>query len=220
MRHSHSFLLVLLVLGGAGCRRTQDDPVNNTPGNTPGWELKPPGPDATPVVAAGKLPGYYPVGSSLPDKDALGGFGPCDNYPFDFSGKPWGTKGAVSLVAFPDEFVAYFKHRGIAVRLINRTGDVVSFPACDSCLFLTQEAKDKDGRWRAIESLPQTSCGNSFHRVLLKADQYWQFPARAYGGSVKTKLRFRLDRGEGQVLHSNEVDGVVNAGQFDEPAAK
>jgi len=216
MQHYRLLTLVLLVLGGAGCRRTPDDPASNTPG----WELKPPGPNAAPVVATEKLVGLYPVGSKLLDKDALGGYGSCDNYPFDLSGKPWGTKGVVSLVAFPDEFVAYFKHRGIAVRLINRTGEVVAFPACDSCLFLMQEAKDKDGSWRAIESPPESGCGNSFHRVLIKPDQYWQFPARVYSGSIKTTLRFRLDRGEGQVLHSNEYEGAVNVEQFNEPVAR
>jgi hypothetical protein len=216
MRHAHFLIVVLLVPSGAGCRRTTDDPVNNTPG----WELQPPRLDAAPVAATGKLPGIYPVGSKLPDKDALGGFGPCENFPFDLNGKPWGTKGAVSLVAFPDEPVAYFKHRGIAVRVINRTGDVVSFPACDSRLLLTQEAKDSDGRWHSIESPPISGCGNSFHSVLIKSYQYWQFPARVYTGSIKTTLRFRLDRGEGQVLLSNEFEGAVNAAQFKEPVAR
>jgi hypothetical protein len=30
-------------------------------------------------------------------------------------------------------------------------------------------------------------CGNSFHRVLLKPGEYWQFPARLYQETFKTK---------------------------------
>src|SRR5688572_21771897 len=99
-------LLVVLSLGGAGCRQASDPAENG-----PGWELRPPGPDAAPVTAKESLRGTYPVGSRLRDPDALGGFGPCDNYPFDLGRRDWGAAGAVSLVAFPAEPVAYFRHR-------------------------------------------------------------------------------------------------------------
>src|SRR5258708_4225055 len=86
--------------------------------DTAGWELKPPSSDALPVTAERMLPGIYPAGSQIVDKGALGGFGPCKNYPFNLGQKNWGTKGALSLVAFPEESVAYFKHRGIALRVV------------------------------------------------------------------------------------------------------
>ncbi len=187
--------------------------------HTHGWDLQPPQPAAMPVAANGRLAGIYPVGSWIPDRSALGGFGPCDNYPFDLGKAAWGTKGTISLVAFLDEPVAYFKSRGIAVRLINRSGEVASFPACDSCLRLVQEAQDKDGHWRPIESSPEAICGNSFHRVFLEPDQYWQFPARLYSGPIKTKVRFRLDCDQELRLYSNEFEGAVSAAQFEEPTA-
>jgi HEAT repeat protein len=183
-----------------------------------GWELKPAMPGAEPVAAEKRLPGIYPAGSKMKDPKALGGFGPCDNYPFDLGGKDWGTKDALSLVAFPKEPVAYFKHQGIALRLINRTGETTAFEACDSSLYIVQEALDKQGRWREIEALPTTRCGNSFHRVFLKPDQYWQFPARVYAGPIKTKIRFRLDPGGEQAddksIYSNEFEGFVAEVQF------
>ena len=209
MQHPYAFTLLLLLFACGGC--DGDD------GRT-GWALTPPGSGARPVRASGKLRGIYPVGSKLPDRQAPGGFGPCDNYPFPLGDKPWGTKGAVALVAFADEPVAYFKNLGFAVRLINRTGGTVSFPACDSCLQLVREAQDASGQWRAIEFTEQPICGNSFHRVFLKSNQYWQFPARTYEGPTKTKLRFRLDRGGEPVLYSNEFDGAVTAAQFANPA--
>lgn len=218
MRYFCWCLIVALTAGGSVCRPAHQQSPDGPPLAAKGWELKPPVPDAEPVAARSRLPGIYPVGSRLPDPKALGMFGPCDNYPHDLRDRGWGKKKAISLVAFPDEPVAYFKHKGMAVRLINRTGQVVSFEACDSCLFLVREALDGTGRWREIESPPEAICGNSYHRVFLKPDQFWQFPARLYKGPIKTKIRFRLDAGrepdEGTPLYSNEFDGSVAVVQF------
>jgi hypothetical protein len=160
------------------------------------------------------MPGIYPAGSRIKDPDALGGFGPCDNYPKELGEKEWGAKGAVSLIAFPDEPVAYFKYRGFALRVVNRTAEAVPFAACDSAMFIVREAQDEGGAWREIESAPQTICGNSLHRVFLGPGQYWEFPAREYAGPTKTKLRFRLDPGAGQpAIYSNEYAGQVAAAQ-------
>jgi hypothetical protein len=207
-------LLKLFVLSAAGCY-----PVDAPANDAPGWDLKPPPPDAVPVAAREQMPGIYPAGSRIKDRDALGGFGPCDHYPKDLGGKPRGAKGTISLVAFPDEPVVYpVKDRGFALRLINRTDKVAWFAACDSCLFLVREAIDGDGRWGVIESAPRAICGNSFHRVALAPDQYWEFPARLYSGPIKTKVRFRLDRGDkSPPIYSNAFDGEVTAGQFKGP---
>jgi hypothetical protein len=209
-------LLVLLIASGAGCRQA-DDPT----GNAPGWDLKLPEPDAVPVAANEQMAGIYPAGSRIPDRNALGGFGPCGNYPKDLGGKDWGAKGAVSLVAFPDEPVAYFKDRGIALRLVNRTREVAWFKAIDSRLLIVREAIDGDGKWRAIESFPDMICGNSLHRVALAPDQYWEFRARLYDGPLKTKTRFRLDQAdESPPIYSNEFEGQVAAVQFNSPGGK
>lgn len=203
-------VLVAAVVAVAGCQKS-DDPA----GGGAGWELKPLAADAKPVEASEKMPGIYPVGSRIKDREALGGFGPCDNFPHDLAGRDWGTKGAVALVAFPNEPVAYFKHRGFALRVVNRTSEAVSFEACDSSLSVIREAQDAGGVWREIETGPQAICGNSFHQVFLGPDQLWQFPAREYAGPRKTKLRFRLDPGGGRpALYSNEFDGQVTTAQL------
>ena len=203
-------MLAAVVLPLVGCNYGDD-----AAGNSPGWDLKPLAPDATAVTATEKMPGQYPAGSRIKDREALRGFGPCDNYPKDLGGKEWGAKGDVSLVAFPDEPVAYFKHRGFALRLINWTGEAVPFAACDSMLMLIREAKDEGGAWREIETPQQPICGNSFHRVFLGPRQYWEFPAREYAGRIKTKLRFRLDPGPGRpAIYSNEFDGNVTPAQL------
>ena len=47
------------------------------------------------MSATEKMRGLYPAGSRIKDQEALGGFGPCDNYPKDLAGKEWGGNGAV-----------------------------------------------------------------------------------------------------------------------------
>ena len=122
-------------------------------------------------------------------------------------------------MAFTDEHVAYFKHRGFALRVINRTNENVNFMACDSAISILCEARDGSGKWREIESPPQIICGNSIHRVILGAGQYWEFPAREYAGSLKTRLRFRLDPGNGKpAVYSNEFDGRISESQFEDGA--
>ncbi len=139
MKHNHLPLLAVVVLALGGCRKGDDA------GGAPGWELKPPAPDTKPVQATGKLPGIYPAGSRIKDRDALDGFGPCDNYPWDLAGKKWGTVGAVSIIAFPEEPVAYFKHRGFALRVVNRWAETVPFGAGGSALSIVREAQDGSG---------------------------------------------------------------------------
>src|SRR5262245_28058124 len=87
-----------------------------------GWKLTPPAEGAKPVTADSRLGGTYPAGSRIKDDKAPGGFGPCDNYPLELGKQTWGVKGAITLIAFPDEPTAYFKAQGVALRLANRSG--------------------------------------------------------------------------------------------------
>lgn len=211
MGHNPPIVLVASVLAVTGCQKTVEPP-----GKSIGKDLRPPTVDATPVAAKEKMLGIYPAGSRIDDRGARGGFGPSDNFPKDLAGQDWGTAGTVTVVAFPDEPVAYFKHRGFALRVINRTSENVPFVACDSSLDIVREAQDASGAWRKIESAPQPTCGNSVHRVFLGPGQYWEFPAREYAGPTKTKVRFRLIPGGGKpvIYYSNEFDGQVDAAQF------
>jgi hypothetical protein len=214
-----SLLLSIILLAGGGLAWWWSGRGGDT--DLPGdfsWDLTPPLLNAVPVAATKQLEGFYFAGSRLKDDQALGGFGKWDNLPKSLGANVWGLKEAISLVAFPDEPIAYFKNRGIALRLINRTQNVAAFTACDSRLYIVQEALGAEGEWRPIESPPFTNCGNSFHRVFLKADEYWEFKARTYSGSIKTKIRFRLDPdGEDKQaapIYSDEFGGQIAKAQF------
>ena len=127
--------------------------------------------------------------------------------------------GDISLIAFPDEAVPFdTKYRGLRVILVNTTGKEVGFAASDSRLYIVQEALDKDGKWKPVEYLPSSWCGNSYHTVFLPPDNYWEFSAARYTGVRPTKFRIRLsveDPGEkSRTILSNEFEGSVNPKQF------
>src|SRR5688500_11302216 len=126
--------------------------------------------------------------------------------------------GRVSLVASTGEETIFIKEfKGLMVRLINTTGEPVSFSASDSRLYIIQEAIDRDGKWKPVEYLPSSWCGNSYHNIFLGPNEYWDFAAPRLNGIQKTRLRFRLqasNRDKAAFVYSNEFDGGVNPKQF------
>jgi hypothetical protein len=156
--------------------------------------------------------GYCLAGSRV-DTKALGGFGQSDNASKRVVDRGLGRDGQLALSALSQTTVPFAgKYRGMRLLLVNRTNREAEFPASDSRLSIVQEAQDSKGQWRPVEYLPSSSCGNSYHRVFLPANHYWEFSAPVYTGSLKTKLRFVL-QGK-QPLYSNEFVGSVNPGQF------
>ena len=163
--------------------------------------------------------GYFFAGSRIEDKQALGGFGTSQNLPKAIDHKMSVSKGEISLIAKPDEAAIFAeKYKGLKVVLINGTNERVGFPASDSRLYIVQEALDGGGKWKPIEYLPSSWCGNSYHTVFLGPHEYWEFAAARYTGKFKTRLRFRLDwpksGTEKTTIYSNEFEGSVNAHQF------
>lgn len=156
------------------------------------------------------LPGFCFAGSRV-DEDAPGGFGPSDNNPQKID-KKLGAPGVVSLVAVPEVVVPFGSYRGFSLFLINRTGGEVAFEAADSRLPITREALDPKGRWRPIEFLPSSWCGNSFHRVFLPKNEAWVFTVPEYTGSRETRMRFALETKP--PIYSNEFAGKINPSQF------
>ena len=79
--------ILFVALGLAGCQPPDDS------SRGPGWELLPPNPGAKAIDTKKKSPGIYPVGSRIEDETALGGFGPCENFPKALADNPWGSEG-------------------------------------------------------------------------------------------------------------------------------
>jgi hypothetical protein len=159
---------------------------------------------------------WYYVGCKLEDSSAPGGFGPCNNFPKECKDDGPGPAGQLSLIAYPDTMIDFGKHKAMVVRLANRTDKVIAFAACDSRLYLVQEALTDFGQWRAVEQFPHTFCGNSYHRVFLEPGEYWELYALPQPGTFKTKLRYRLEPGGeqgiakgGEAIYSNEFEGSI-----------
>ena len=169
-----------------------------------------------PLATQTPLPAYFEAGSGAVDETAPGGFSRSDNRPLRID-RPAGPE-RLSLTAFPAaEGVFQEKYRGFLVTLENRTGEAVWFNAVDSRLRIVREALDSSGHWKAVESLPTSFCGNSYHRVALPNDHYWSFVAPVYAGSMRTMMRFVLHEKD-RVLVSNEFEGMIDPLQFQDYA--
>lgn len=161
------------------------------------------------VSVAFMVRGYCRARTDIVDEEAPGGFAVSDNVAHDIDFQTDPAQDDYYLLAQPDVVTPFGKREGMRVLLVNPTAEVRVFSACDSRLSIVQEARDATGTWKPIEYLPDSWCGNSYHRVMLGPHRYWAFPAPRYVGTLRTRLRFRY----GEIL-SNEFDGSVNASQF------
>jgi hypothetical protein len=156
------------------------------------------------------------VGSEKRDPEAAGGWYKSQNMPKEIPASVKAPDKTVSIVV-DFESVAVWNGRtlGREVHIVNRTDAEAAFAGCDSMLKLRLEAKNETGEWVAVERPPSTDCGNSYHRAFLPAGKMWTFTAPVYGGTLKTKLRYRLlpvRQHEAGAITSEEFDGAINPG--------
>ena len=103
------------------------------------------------------------------------------------------------------------------VYIYNSTDSTQAIENQDGRLILVQEALTKDNKWKAIEYFEYSGCGNSYGIIPLPSHSLLMFGINKYSGNYKTKLRVRL-KSNGQMFLSNEFDGYINIGQFEEDA--
>ncbi len=154
------------------------------------------------------------VGSEKEDTEAAGGWYHSPNKPVAIPASLKAPENAVSILVDADS-VAVCRPRtlGRIVRIVNTTKQEAAFAACDSTLRLVLEAKDSEGKWMAIESEPDSFCGNSYHRAFLPEGKMWVVAVPVHAGTFKTKLRYRLMRtykDDSDAILSAEFDGEVN----------
>lgn len=156
-------------------------------------------------------------------KTDIGGFGGSSNNAKVVTEETLPEGLSVTVAASADTFQKTYA--GFRVMVANRSKKEILFSAQDSRLYMKVQAKDQDGKWKDIEYLPSSWCGNSYHTLTLEPDNYWQFETPVYAGSMKTKLRIELKyrnpsgRQEGhrasqKTIYSNEYYGSINPGQF------
>jgi hypothetical protein len=205
----HGWLLIPLVLfslAGAfwlTCLSALPSDVHAAAAPTP---VPAPGSVKHPVDVRYQVRGYFHAGGR---SEGLGGFAKSDNVPRPAKQ----SSGRVTLQALPTRLVKFNQYDGYRVLLINGTADEFMLRAQDSRLPLVHEARDAEGQWQAIEYLPGSWCGNSYHELFLPSRHYWQFEAPHYTGTFPTQLRLRLDT-PGGPIYSNEFAGRINPEQL------
>ncbi|HEY1053972.1 MAG TPA: WG repeat-containing protein, partial [Emticicia sp.] len=127
--------------------------------------------------------GYFYATSERNGHD-LGGFGGSSNNVKVLGKSHNFPVNQLNIVAKPSP-----DNKGISVVVSNTTNGKIDFYAQDSRLYMKVQALDKKGVWRDIEYLPNSWCGNSYHTLSLKPDEYWEFKSPAYKGDFQTKLR-------------------------------
>lgn len=97
--------------------------------------------------------------------------------------------------------------------ILNNNDSIVLLECHDGEVIMIQEAIDTNGKWRPIENFIYSGCGNSFHDVAIKKNNYALTYVYKYDGDFKTKLRVKL-KSHGSTFYSNEFKGKINLSQF------
>ena len=163
-----------------------------------------------------KFRGYFYAGTSMPDTSAPGGYYEDQNKPQKFSAKidPLAEAGNFQIVALPDDASQFAKGvDGFKVYVVNQTDSTIALPAQDSRLDNKRQVY-YNGEWQDIEYLPSSWCGNSYHSVFIKPNEYWEFTAPCMVGDISIKFRFALKVTEDLHVYSNEFDGSFNEKQL------
>lgn len=160
------------------------------------------------------LRGHIYASSSIPDTQALGGFASSDNFPRKISDSTSFPEAGFFLKIDTGRVLPLNgKFNGYAFYMVNKSDTTIKLNASDSRLPVIAEVFYK-GRWKPIEYLPASFCGNSYHRVYLKQNEYWEFVVPKFSGKIKTRLRYRLMTDQGHFIYSNEIQTRINEKQL------
>lgn len=163
-----------------------------------------------------KLRGYFYAGTSEVDSTAYGGFYESKNSPKKLTSKISEYSKSNELeVIVKTELITEFEKgvSGFKVFVINKSDSISKLPAQDSRLYLKRQVFYKN-EWKDIEYLPSSWCGNSYHDVYIKPNEYWDFSAPCLKGKIKSKFRFELYINDNLTIYSNEFEGSFNKRQL------
>jgi hypothetical protein len=105
---------------------------------------------------------------------------------------------------------------GRVAYLVNASDSVLVTEAQDSRIDVVLQAYF-NGNWIDIETLPQSWCGNSYHRVFLSPRRYWSFKVPVYSGPVSSLLRYRFAVNSEVTVFSNVFKGKITQEQLVSP---
>jgi hypothetical protein len=125
----------------------------------------------------------------------------------------------ISLKIFTDDIITFSeKYQGYRLLLKTNSEKVLKLKSQDGRIYLFQEAKNFDGKWKAIEKLTPSFCGNSYYSVVLNPNDTCEFSIPIYRGEFITKIRFKLLIDANNYILSDEFVASINSSQFvDQP---
>ncbi|RZJ65874.1 MAG: hypothetical protein EOO50_12195 [Flavobacterium sp.] len=159
-----------------------------------------------------KLRGHVYAASSVKDTTALGGFGGSDNFPKPTLQK-FSDNGFFLKIDTTQTVSLSKKFNGYKLYIVNASDKIVELEASDSRLPAVAQVF-LNNKWQDIEYLPSSWCGNSYHKVFIEPNQYWEFEVPKFSGKLQTKLRYKLEISEGKFIYSNEIKASVNKKQL------
>ena len=163
-----------------------------------------------------KLRGYFYAGSAQEDPDAFGGHYVDENKPKMISASIQNImeEGKLQILVNTDESIEHVTGiKGLKVFVVNTSDTLVKLPAQDSRLYLKRQVFYRN-KWRDIEYLPSSWCGNSYHSVFIEPKQFWEFSAPCLEGKIEAKFRFSLYINEELTVYSTEFNGSFNRSQL------
>lgn len=107
--------------------------------------------------------------------------------------------------------------RVLPVFVVNTTARTKLLAGKNIRMFAIQEAQDRQGEWRPIESEGLDFCGNGRWLLKLHPRQLGLFFVQQYEGPFATRLRVRLQNGESRYV-SAPYPGYIREQQFLAPA--
>ena len=153
--------------------------------------------------------------SSIIDTTALGGFGGSDNLQKKINEKlALADDGLLLKIDTTQTTTINDKYNGYKLYIANKTDTIVRLVASDSRLSVIAEVF-YEGEWKPIEYLPSSWCGNSYHDVYLKQNEYWEFDIPKFTGKIKTRLHYKLILSNNKYIYSNEISTSFNKQQLE-----
>ncbi|MDX2360389.1 MAG: hypothetical protein QNK23_06260 [Crocinitomicaceae bacterium] len=177
---------------------------------------------------------YFIAGSSLEDDGAIGGYSSSNNRPIEGADQLNIRKIGVQLFVDRSSQIEYQEPvlnsnitetvNGHFLYLVNNSDSTVGINAQDSRIKILAEAYI-DGEWQEIEYFQNSWCGNSYHKVLFRSNEYWKFKVPVYEGSIQTKIRYKLwmpslkttSSELGGYIYSNFISASINRSQIVQP---
>ena len=174
---------------------------------------------------------HYYAGTSIVDGMALGGYSSSENKPVEGADQLNVRKIGVQLYIDQSSQVEFQKHvlgtnemelvNGHDLYLVNNSDSTVSIPAQDSRLKILAEAF-VDGKWYEIERFENSWCGNSYHTVYFRSNEYWKFSTPVYEGAIQTNIRYKIwipklngsSTETGGFIYSNSIKASINKTQI------